>query len=92
MAKLELTNSDDIKADELLVIIMGIETVLLIVNEKSLNEILNSEWNNLYQMMEKGALRHIRPEKFTNFLDHLILTARQKFLIGWIPSVSEKEQ
>ena len=36
---------------------MGIETVLLIVNEKSLDEILNLEWNNLYQMMEKGALR-----------------------------------
>ena len=42
---------------------MGIETVLLIVNEKSLDEILDTAWNDVYQLMSKAKLRHLRPAK-----------------------------
>ena len=42
---------------------MGIETVLLIVNEKSLDEILDTAWNEVYQLMSKAKLRHLRPPK-----------------------------
>lgn len=42
---------------------MGIETVLLIVNEKSLDEILDTPWNDVYQLMSKAKLRHLRPAK-----------------------------
>ena len=42
---------------------MGIETVLLIVNEKSLDEILDTAWNEVYRLMSKAKLRHLRPPK-----------------------------
>ncbi|DAC58880.1 MAG TPA: hypothetical protein HA354_02995 [Candidatus Poseidoniaceae archaeon] len=42
---------------------MGIETVLLIVNEKSLDEILDTPWNDVYQLMSRAKLRHLRPAK-----------------------------
>jgi len=69
---------------------MGIETVLLIVNEKSLNEILNSEWNNLYQMMEKGALRHMRPEKFTGLPRQFDIDCEAEIL-DWMDTVGKRE-
>ncbi len=55
--------SDDIKTYGGLVIFMGIETVLLIVNKKSLDELLNTSWNKVYDLMEQAKLRHLRPTK-----------------------------
>ena len=37
--------------------------MLLIVNEKSLDEILDTAWNEVYQLMSKAKLRHLRPPK-----------------------------
>ena len=54
---------DDIKADEHLEVIMGIETVLLLVEQQSLESILKMPWNDVYQGMESGSLRVYRPEK-----------------------------
>ncbi len=60
---MQRTISDDIKTDGVLVTCMGIETVLLIVNEKSLDEILDTPWNDVYQLMSRAKLRHLRPAK-----------------------------
>ena len=73
-----LLYSDDIKADGLLVSNMGIETVLLIVNEKSLEKILNSEWNELYQLMDKGNMAH-QTEKIPRLNRSLISTVRPMY-------------
>jgi len=40
---------------------MGIELVLLLVNEPSLKFLLNQSWVELYQGMEKGQFREQRP-------------------------------
>ena len=42
---------------------MGIETVLLLVEQRSLESILKMPWNDVYQGMESGSLRVYRPEK-----------------------------
>ena len=69
---------------------MGIETVLLIVDEKSLNEILNSGWNNLYQGMEKGTIRDIRPEKFTGLTRSFDIDCEAEIL-DWMDTVGKRE-
>ena len=42
---------------------MGIETVLLLVEQQSLESILKMPWNDVYQGMDSGSLREYRPEK-----------------------------
>ena len=54
---------DDNKADEHFGVFMGIETVLLLVEQQSLESILKMPWNDVYQGMDSGSLREYRPEK-----------------------------
>ena len=82
--------SDDIKTDGLLVNNMGIETVLLIVNEKSLEQILNSEWNKLYQLMDKGNMREIRPEKISR-LNRAFDIDCEADILDWMESIGEQK-
>ena len=42
---------------------MGIETVLLLVEQESLETILQMPWNDVYQGMESGSFRNSRPKK-----------------------------
>ena len=69
---------------------MGIETVLLIVNEKSLEKILNSEWNELYQLMDKGNMRHIRPEKIPR-LNRSFDIDCEADVLDWMESIGKQE-
>ena len=69
---------------------MGIETVLLIVNEKSLEKVLNSEWNELYQRMDKGNMRHIRPEKIPRLSRSFDIDCEADVL-DWMESIGEQE-
>ncbi len=81
--------SDDIKAHGLLVYTMGIETVLMIVNEKSLTKILNTEWNKLYQLMDKGNMRQVRPEKLPRLNRPFDIDCEAEIL-DWMESIGEK--
>ena len=69
---------------------MGIETVLLIVNEKSLEKVLNSEWNELYQLMDKGNMRHIRPEKIPR-LNRSFDIDCEADVLDWMESIGKQE-
>ena len=62
---------------------MGIETVLLIVNEKSLDEILDMPWNGVYESMEKAKLTTSQTQTTHPTRIFSILTVRQKYLTGW---------
>ena len=85
-----IIDSDDIKADGLLVNLMGIETVVLLVNKKSLEEILNSEWNQVYQMMENAELRHLRPAKLAR-LNRAFDIDCEAEILDWMETIGAKE-
>jgi|GEM_PF-53849 len=53
--------ADDIKPHHALDSVMGIEMVLLLVDEPSLKMLLNHTWTELYDGMEKGQFRDQRP-------------------------------
>ena len=69
---------------------MGIETVLIIVNEKSLKEILETEWNELYQLMDKGKMRHIRPGKLPR-LNRSFDIDCEADILDWMESIGKQE-
>ena len=87
---MQLLYSDDIKADGLLVNLMGIETIVLLVNKKSLEEILNSEWNQVYQMMENAELRHLRPAKLPR-LNRAFDIDCEAEILDWMETIGSKE-
>ena len=87
---MQLLYSDDIKADGLLVNLMGIETIVLLVNKKSLEEILNSEWNQVYQMMENAELRHLRPAKLPR-LNRAFDIDCEAEILDWMETIGAKE-
>ena len=87
---MQLLYSDDIKADGLLVYLMGIETVVLLVNQKSLDQILISKWNQVYQMMENAELRHLRPEKLPR-LNRTFDIDCEAEILDWMETIGAKE-
>ena len=87
---MQLLYSDDIKADGLLVNLMGIETIVLLVNKKSLEEILNREWNQVYQMMENAKLRHLRPAKLPR-LNRAFDIDCEAEILDWMETIGAKE-
>ena len=87
---MQLLYSDDIKADGLLVKLMGIETIVLLVNKKSLEEILNCEWNQVYQMMENAKLRHLRPAKLPR-LNRAFDIDCEAEILDWMETIGAKE-
>ena len=87
---MQLLYSDDIKADGLLVKLMGIETIVLLVNKKSLEEILNREWNQVYQMMENAKLRHLRPAKLPR-LNRAFDIDCEAEILDWMETIGAKE-
>ncbi len=68
---------------------MGIETVLLIVNEKSLQQILDTQWNEVYRLMDKGNMRHIRPDKFPR-LNRTFDIDCEAEILDWMESIGEQ--
>jgi len=88
--KLQHSISDDIKGHGLLVYTMGIETVLLIVNEKSLRQILDIDWNELYQLMDKGNMRYVRPEKLPRLERQFDIDCEAEIL-DWMESIGSRD-
>ena len=68
---------------------MGIETVLLIVNEKSLEQILDTQWNEVYKLMDKGNMRHIRPDKFPR-LNRTFDIDCEAEILDWMESIGQQ--
>ena len=68
---------------------MGIETVLLIVNEKSLQQILDTQWNEVYRLMDKGNMRHIRPDKFPR-LNRTFDIDCEAEILDWMESIGQQ--
>ena len=80
---------DDIKADEHLGVFMGIETVLLLVEQKSLESILKMPWNDVYQGMDSGSLREYRPEK-SDRLARLFDIDCEAEILDWMEVIGAK--
>ena len=81
---------DDIKADEHLEVIMGIETVLLLVEQQSLESILKMSWNDVYQGMESGSLREKRPKK-SDRLSRLFDIDCEAEILDWMEITGAKD-
>ena len=62
---------------------MGIEMRLHLIDEESLNFLLNLHWNEMYVQLEKGLLREKRPPKTPSYLVHSILMLNQISLTSW---------
>ena len=65
---------------------MGIETVLLIVNENSLDEILDMPWNSVYESMEKAELRHLRPKQLMR-LERVFDIDCEAEILDWMETI-----
>lgn len=81
---------DDIKADEHLGLDMGIETVLLLVEQRSLDSILKMPWNDVYQGMESGSFRNLRPTK-SDRLSRLFDIDCEAEILDWMEIIGAKE-
>ena len=81
---------DDIKADEHLGLNMGIETVLLLVEQRSLDSILKMPWNDVYQGMEAGSFRNLRPTK-SDRLSRLFDIDCEAEILDWMEIIGAKE-
>lgn len=81
---------DDIKADEHLGLNMGIETVLLLVEQRSLDSILKMPWNDVYQGMESGSFRNLRPTK-SDRLSRLFDIDCEAEILDWMEIIGAKE-
>lgn len=81
---------DDIKADEHLGLDMGIETVLLLVEQRSLDSILKMPWNEVYQGMESGSFRNLRPTK-SDRLSRLFDIDCEAEILDWMEIIGAKE-
>jgi hypothetical protein len=81
---------DDIKADEHLEANMGIETVLLLVEQESLETILQMPWNDVYQGMESGSFRNSRPKK-SDRLSRLFDIDCEAEILDWMEDIGAKD-
>ena len=73
-----------------MVYIMGIETVLMLVNRKSLDEILDAQWNQVYDLMTNGKLRHLRPEKLPRLNRDFDIDCEAEIL-DWMETIGQRE-
>ena len=69
---------------------MGIETVLMLVNRKSLDEILDAQWNQVYDLMTNGKLRHLRPEKLPRLNRDFDIDCEAEIL-DWMETIGQRE-
>ncbi len=65
---------------------MGIETVVLLVDQSCLNSLLEMTWNELYTGMEKGSFRNSRPT-VDDKLNRLFDIDCEAELLDWMDSV-----
>ena len=87
---MQILHSDDIKAGDYLVYLMGIETVLMLVNRKSLDEILDTQWNQVYDLMTNGKMRHLRPEKLPRLNRDFDIDCEAEIL-DWMETIGQRE-
>jgi len=73
-----------------LVYLMGIETVLMLVNRKSLDEILDTQWNQVYDLMTNGKMRHLRPEKLPRLNRDFDIDCEAEIL-DWMETIGQRE-
>ena len=66
---------------------MGLELVLLLVDEPALNGLLDRTWGDLYTGMEKGAFRSIRPKADARLKRSFDIDAEAE-LLDWMDSCS----
>ena len=69
---------------------MGIETVLLLVEQQSLEYILKMSWNDVYQGMESGSLREKRPKK-SDRLSRLFDIDCEAEILDWMEIIGAKD-
>lgn len=69
---------------------MGIETVLLLVEQQSLESILEMPWNDVYQGMESGTFRDFRPKK-SDRLSRLFDIDCEAEILDWMEIVGAKD-
>ena len=69
---------------------MGIETVLMLVNRKSLDEILDTQWNQVYDLMTNGKMRHLRPEKLPRLNRDFDIDCEAEIL-DWMETIGQRE-
>lgn len=69
---------------------MGIETVLLLVEQRSLDSILKMPWNDVYQGMESGSFRNLRPTK-SDRLSRLFDIDCEAEILDWMEIIGAKE-
>ena len=87
---MQILHSDDMKAGDYLVYLMGIETVLMLVNRKSLDEILDTQWNQVYDLMINGKMRHLRPEKLHRLNRDFDIDCEAEIL-DWMETIGQRE-
>ena len=87
---MQILHSDDINAGDYLVYLMGIETVLMLVNRKSLDEILDTQWNQVYDLMTNGKMRHLRPEKLPRLNRDFDIDCEAEIL-DWMETIGQRE-
>ncbi len=73
-----------------MVYLMGIETVLMLVNRKSLDEILDTQWNQVYDLMTNGKMRHLRPEKLPRLNRDFDIDCEAEIL-DWMETIGQRE-
>ena len=78
--------ADDIKPTNPFDSVMGIELVLLLVDEPSLKMLLNHTWSELYQGMEKGQFRGQRPA-FDRRLKRAFDIDCEAEILDWMDSI-----
>lgn len=66
---------------------MGLELVLLLVDEPALTGLLDRSWGELYTGMEKGAFRSMRPEGDVRLKRSFDIDAEAE-LLDWMDSCS----
>tara|TARA_B100000963_G_scaffold48617_1_gene36880 strand:- start:915 stop:1592 length:678 start_codon:yes stop_codon:yes gene_type:complete len=69
---------------------MGIETVLMLVNRKSLDKILDTQWNQVYDLMTNGKMRHLRPEKLPRLNRDFDIDCEAEIL-DWMETIGQRE-
>lgn len=83
----EKIQCDELKAHGYLATYMGIESVVLLVEQTCLNSLLATTWSQLYNGMEKGEFRDTRPEA-DNRLNRLFDIDCEAELLDWMDLVN----
>lgn len=78
--------ADDIKPLDLLDSGMGIEMVLLLVDEPCLKMLLNQSWDELYAGMEKATFRDLRPS-YDQRLKRAYDIDSESEILDWMDSI-----